>query len=389
MKVLLVLLSFLLMSCKEATVTEDFHYVYLNWADANTSNTMQVNITTTKESDQWQIVYRLIGGDEVFKMSLAPSKNDDLKGVFYLHFSLSQLKAGSVYEFFIEGQNYQGPVYRFKTFAKDEEHLRFVVGGDTGAGEKFAILSDLAKSTNFDFAVFGGDIAYANGDIENYRDWMNWLEIWTRASNHNGMLKPFIVAIGNHETNYNFFLSKRQRAPFYFNLFEQDKRTYFRREIAGNNFLILDTGHISSYSEQKEFIQQNTFPSIEAFQFSFYHIPFFPGHRSFRGTASMGRNSWMNLLEEGGIDVSFEHHDHVLKRTFPLKNLEQNEEEGIVYLGDGAMGKSTRELNNEWYLEKAYSENHFWLVDMYKKEARFEAIGFEGEVLDQFEKKID
>ena len=112
MKVLLVLLSFLLMSCKEATVTEDFHYVYLNWADTNTSNTMQVNITTTKESDQWQIVYRLVGGDEVFKMSLAPSKNDDLKGVFYLHFSLSQLKAGSVYEFFIEGQNYQGPVYR-------------------------------------------------------------------------------------------------------------------------------------------------------------------------------------------------------------------------------------------------------------------------------------
>ena len=385
-RVLLLLLIFSLSACKDVTVKENFHFVYLNWASVDTSSTMQVNVATTKKVKNWQLHVREEGRGHFVGTPVKLQSNKHLKNAFYIHHELVHLKPGKEYEFFFTADEYTGPVYKFRSIRKNQEEIRFIVGGDTGAGKRFAKMSEIAHQYDFDFAIFGGDIAYANGDLENYKSWVKWLEIWTKASTKGNRLLPFIVAIGNHEINYlHYFGSKLAKAPFYFGLFQQDKRSYFLREIAGQRFLILDTGHATSYSSQKEFIQENLVNNEEQFQFAFYHIPFFPGHRSFKGQASQGRKAWMNLFEEKNLDIAFEHHDHVLKRTYPLRNLEVSNENGIVYLGDGAMGKGTRDLNNEWYLERAQSENHFWYVELQRKRAKFSAIGLENQVLDQFE----
>lgn len=386
-KILWAIVLLTIVSCKSVTNTETFHFVFLNWNKADTATTMQINVVTSKEASDWQLHLRENGRGHFVGHKLIANEHKQLKKAYTIHHGLENLKPGKEYEFFITKDGVEGKTYSFKTIPKDKESVKFIVGGDTGAGKKFKKMSEIASTYEFDLAVFGGDIAYANGEPKNYKKWIKWLNSWTKASTKGSHLIPFIVAIGNHETNYyNFLGSKNDKAPFYFRLFAQGPKAHFVREIAGQKFVILDTGHITSYNKQKPFLEENLVKDDKQFQFTFYHIPFFPGHRSFGGAASKGRNAWMSIMEEKGVDVSFEHHDHVLKRTFPLKELRVDNEDGIIYLGDGAMGKSTRELNDEWYMEHAESINHFWYVDMKKDRANFKAIGMENQILDEFEK---
>lgn len=381
----MLLFLLVLVACKGVENTEKFHFVFLNWAESSTATSMQVNVATSKDFENWQLHVREEGKGHFIGHDLVVKEHDQLKKSFNIHYNLQNLKPDTWYDFFLTADTFEGKIYRFKTLPENLEEIRFVVGGDTGAGSKFNRMSEIASTYEFDLAVFGGDIAYADGDVKNYKRWIDWMSIWTKASTKGNQLIPFIIAIGNHETNYNFLNSKEDRAPFYFSWFNQDEDAHFVRDVAGQKFIILDTGHISSYSSQKEFLRNSLSKNKDQFQFTFYHIPFFPGHRSPNGQARAGRDAWMSIMEEFEVDVSFEHHDHVMKRTFPLKDMQVVNDKGIIYLGDGAMGKSTRELNHEWYLERATSENHFWYVIMKKNKAKFQAIGMDNQPLDEFE----
>ena len=49
-----------------------------------------------------------------------------------------------------------------------------------------------------DFALLGGDLAYANG--QDWKRWLDWIEEYAdHARIADGLSIPFVVAIGNHE----------------------------------------------------------------------------------------------------------------------------------------------------------------------------------------------
>ncbi len=83
--------------------------------------------------------------------------------------------------------------------------------------------------------------------------------------------------------------------------------------------------------------------------------------------------------------IAFEHHDHTVKRTFPLRNGEKADG-GTVYLGDGCMGVGPREIQNAgaWYLEKASSTAHFWVVDIADGKIACRAVDKDGREFDNF-----
>ena len=80
-----------------------------------------------------------------------------------------------------------------------------------------------------------------------------------------------------------------------------------------------------------------------------------------------------------------EHHDHVLKRTKPLKG-GKVAEAGTVFIGDGCFGRGAREIDPEprWYNEIEGSIPHFWVVDVADSGLDFRAIDHEGGTRDQF-----
>ena len=111
-----------------------------------------------------------------------------------------------------------------------------------------------------------------------------------------------------------------------------------------------------------------------------YHVALFPTYYGYdQDHPTAGRKYWTPLFDEFNVPVAFEHHDHVFKRSKPIRAGEIDPT-GTVYLGDGGMGKEAREVKNAgaWYLEKAEQRSHFWLADISPTSMQCDAIDVSG-----------
>jgi hypothetical protein len=121
-------------------------------------------------------------------------------------------------------------------------------------------------------------------------------------------------------------------------------------------------------------------------KFAVYHQPLYPAHRDFNGSEAVaGRKYWAPVFDEHHLTAAFEHHDHVFKRSKLIKN-NAISPDGTLYLGDGCFGQDPRSVNTTtpWYLEKASSTAHFWVVDVLKDGVRFRAVDTDGKVFDEY-----
>ena len=113
-------------------------------------------------------------------------------------------------------------------------------------------------------------------------------------------------------------------------------------------------------------------------------MPLYPAHRSYEGSAD-GRAAWEEVFHDGRLTAAFENHDHVFKRSHPLRLGEiVGEGESVLYLGDGCMGQDARtvDLEERWYLAKSASEPHFWTAELSSEGAVYRAFDEEGQLLD-------
>src|SRR5690606_16033007 len=98
---------------------------------------------------------------------------------------------------------------------------------------------------------------------------------------------------------------------------------------------------------------------------------------------------WIPSFERYGLTAVFENDHHTFKRTHRIRNRERDDENGILYLGDGCWGVQPRpvpDLKDAWWLAKAESRNHLWFVELDPDgSSKFEAIDAKGEVFDEVE----
>jgi hypothetical protein len=121
-------------------------------------------------------------------------------------------------------------------------------------------------------------------------------------------------------------------------------------------------------------------------KFAAYHVPLYPTHRKYELTGSvLGRKHWQPLFDKFNFQANFEHHDHTLKRTKPIRgNQIAAKGQGTTYFGDGCWGKGARSADaSRWYVEKAMGVQHFWLVEVGEHQTDFTGISIKGEILDQ------
>jgi len=300
---------------------------------------------------------------------------------------LTGLTPGTRYYFVLaEKKSGETTEHSFKTIPNDGSPLRFVAGGDQNWGPVARKLCELAGREAPMFTVIGGDLAYANGDPKNIRAWDNWFKNWMDGQvTPDGLIVPMVLAIGNHETN-KLEGGPEVRAPFYTGFFPQGGKTYFSLRFGPLLHLIaLDSGHIVPHAEQTAWFKEVVAKNADAkYHIPTYHVPFFPSHREFEGGLSVaGREQWMPIVDEMRAPIAFEHHDHTFKRSYPIRNGEKADD-GTVYLGDGCMGVGPREILDPlpWYLEKASSTAHIWVVDMADGRIACRAIDKDGKEFD-------
>ncbi|MCC6669468.1 MAG: metallophosphoesterase family protein [Planctomycetes bacterium] len=279
--------------------------------------------------------------------------------------------------------------YKVRTIPHDDRPLRFVTGGDMGPWAETRVLLRHAARTKPDFALIGGDIAYANGRLEDVDNWDSWLTYWTEEMvTPDGFAVPVVLGIGNHEVDGGFG-QKPEKAPFYFGFFAQDPRSYFTRRFGANLVcFILDSGHVAEHGgAQALWLDQALQAHREVpFKAALYHVPLYPSHRDFEGEGSKaGRAHWAPLFDRHGLTVAFENHDHTWKRTAPLR-ANRVVRDGVLYLGDGCFGVAPRTVaqGGRWYLRRQATLHHFWQVEVSRAGMVYRAVDLQGRVFDVY-----
>ena len=305
---------------------------------------------------------------------------------------ITGLKPGTVY-YFVAGDEEDGysAERTFRTLPGGDKPFRFVNGGDMGVDGAVVPLLKLAGARDPDFGLIGGDIAYANGLLANNRLWDRWLSNWDdHMVTSDGRMVPMVMAIGNHEINDYVSTDPELCAPWYTSLFgRQAANVYWSLRIGDNCvFYLLDTGHLASHAgPQTDWLdaELSRYKDVR-FKFAAYHVPLYPTHRPYDGGDSvLGRTHWGPLFDKYELTVGMEHHDHVFKRSKPLRG-GQVADGGTIFIGDGCFGREARTVDPQprWYNEKELSAQHFWVVNVSKRELEFEAIDKDGKSIDRF-----
>jgi hypothetical protein len=314
---------------------------------------------------------------------------------FLYRTELVDLQPNTLYRFKIEPE---GNIYHFKTMPTDNASpIRFVVGGDMYHDDLSTLVptSQEAAKTDPDFALVGGDIAYAfgkSGTPQKTERWIAWVRAWhTYMKTADGKLIPVIAAIGNHDLQGQFDQGPLQ-AYVFSTLFPMPGERIFNVLDFGNylSVFILDSGHAHSVNgSQKDWLKTVLNERFNRpHKFAIYHVPAYPSVRPFNQAQSVIlRKNWVPLFEKYGLHAAFEHHDHAYKRTYPLRNNKVHPQ-GVLYIGDGAWGvnepRKASTNKRMFYLAKTAPTRHFILVTLEENKRQFTVISDEGHVIDQF-----
>lgn len=391
---LLIILILALLLPLSAAPANGPRHVYLTW-QGDTSTTMTVVFQTLTPLNDGRVFYGLESETDLQSyQEVTEARTIRFPGLQrWVHFAkLTNLEPGTSYHFRAGSPKVGFSNERkFRTLPRKSERTRFVAGGDMWIEPATFELMRQAASQSPEFALVGGDIAYADGRLSHVNFWDKWFDAWDRHMvTPSGHTIPMVLAIGNHETQGGFDASP-DAAPYYYHFFKQDKMAYFSRQFGDDIVVyVLDSGHTNPQggAQAKWLAQEMERTKDVKHRFALYHVPCYPSYPgAFSGPYSAGgRKHWVPLFDKYNLNVAFENHYHTFKRTKPLKG-NQVDPSGTVYLGDGCWGRPPRKVKaqKDWYDEVIAGKRHVWLVDVREESILYRAMNPHGKVFDRYE----
>ncbi len=315
---------------------------------------------------------------------------------------LTDLKPDTSYEFRVGDFERK---YSFRTMPTDlTRPLVFATGGDTRHNKENLVRTNrVAMKYNPAFILWGGDLAYADGNPKNVDRWIEWFDGVTETLvAEDGRVVPVVVGIGNHEVQKHFHYNhnnyeqtdawRARVAPFFYQLFAfPGQPGYGVLDFSDYlSIVLLDSDHTNPVAGEQTRWLERVLAERRGVQhvIPVYHVPGYPSHRDANERTPVAvRQYWLPLFEQAGnIRIVFENHDHAYKRTVPIR-AGKADARGIVYLGDGAWGVGTRKVHDvksTWYLARAESVRHAMIVTLHGSHQHVLAVSEKGEVLDEY-----
>jgi hypothetical protein len=287
------------------------------------------------------------------------------------------------------------PPRKFKTLSETPMYL---FTGDKSMNVDSLKLLKVAAATSPDFIIIGGDISYYNGLNTCYRrlDWFfrEWEEF---AVTPDGYYIPMLTCIGNHESIDANFGQTRQDAQLYIRAFSHvigdygqgTNLTHIHKIGDHSSIAVMDSGVATDFASQGKWLsgKWSRPPYDSTIKYTLYHAGLYPSGRlqdTFH-EAQEGLKNWLPIFDQFQVTLSFENHDHQLKRTKILKGNAVSTN-GTIYIGDGAFGTLREEgLSTvyRWYMEKVLLEYHFWILQTTATLTNATAVNDNGIVVDR------
>ncbi len=370
--------------------------IYLTWVKDPTT-TMVVQWQTPTGMTLPQLEYQ-IKGDLARKSAKGQSQIVQDYEVHRVY--LEGLTEGSLYLFKVQDSKRE---YSFQTMPKKlTRPVKMVIGGDayhTGSSEMFHRMNRMITFNQPDFIVIGGDLAYTIGTKNLLKGpkwaltrWQAFLRDLQRSIGKDGRLIPMLPLVGNHDVNK--LKNRTDKPELFYEIFTFPEVDKAYRSLDFGDYLslvMLDTGHTWKVEGDQTVWLENTLKAKQSFPYllAAYHIAAYPSYYPYTGVKEeLIRKNWVPLFEKYQVPFAFEHHNHMYKRTHPIKG-GKVDPSGVTYLGDGCWGVPPRHIDTPeklWYLEKSAPVSSCYIVTLTEEKCLIEAKNSQGEVIDRVSK---
>lgn len=203
---------------------------------------------------------------------------------------------------------------------------------------------------------------------------------------------PMFPVPGNGEGDL-YWYNRYHRLP--------EPEAYYSFKYGEAEFFMLNSNakkELQKGGAQYEWLKQKASASTATWKFvAHHHCPVSSDENDFgntwKGETSTDGDPRFDdlkaLYEELGIDVVFYGHVHAYERSYPLRDGQVDEENGVVYLMSGGGGGHLEDFvpTHNWFSNKVQRGNHYCRVDVYAKTFTFRMYDLEGRLQDFWEIK--
>lgn len=308
---------------------------------------------------------------------------------FYHHVHLKDLEPATTYFLVIESDGDTSREFHFVTAPADDRSFKLLFGGDSRIGTADPYEHNDRQKMNLRIAALVEDnpeiLALVHGGDYCMRAEWRYLDRWLAdhelVTTEAGRLLPIIPARGNHDRQIGFeetFSWPGRTTDYYYT-------TALSQQVA----LVTLNTEISLAGDQRVWLEQELegLRPNNRWLLASYHRPAYSSVRSLQDGAAR-RDNWVPLFERYNVDLVCESHDHALKRTLPIRSHAPDPENGIVYIGDGGLGVPQRQPDpSRWWLQEpgfTKAVHHVHMFEIGNESFRVQAIGMEGDTLDDF-----
>ena len=266
--------------------------------------------------------------------------------------------------------------------------VRILAFGDSGSGSAPQyMLRDLMLMRGYDLFLHLGDIAYSSGSFDQFERY--FFEVYRDLLHH----VPVYPVIGNHEYY-------TERAQPYIDVFHlpqmawrrEDDERYYSFDLGGVHFVALDSNFEMlvtvddvATDDMVDWLRDDLERSEAPWKIALFHHPVWSGGA--HGSTLQVQEKIMGALEEGGIDLVLNGHDHHYERTVPIWQsvpAVMGDQRAITYLVAGGGGASLYPVVPDWFTQIAASQYSFLDLTIDGCTGTGKAIAVDGTELDAF-----
>lgn len=288
-----------------------------------------------------------------------------------------------------DGSQMSSGVLTFGTAVEQKGAFTFCIIGDTESRPHINHrLGNLIWEERPNFILHLGDVT--DGGFEDHKFEWNY-EYFTGITPIASRI-PMLPVPGNGESDL-YWYNRYHRLP--------DPEAYYHARYGDAEFFMLNSNandELKKGGVQYEWLKEKLAQSTAKWKFvAHHHCPVSSDENDF-GDTWKGKPSIQGdpkfddlklLYESAGVDVVFYGHVHAYERSWPLKEGQIDQENGVVYVQSGGGGGHLEDFTptRNSFTNKVQRGNHYCKVDIAGNEFYFRMFDTEGRLKDFFEIK--